>query len=260
MYVPTSDKVYNVNGLKQIELAPGQTNFPNGNVPTMFGSEDKPKYQPKGSTDPNEQFEGPGGVDLKKNIGMNALPVPMVQLGFGLPKGIDVKLRFFPKSKLGDDGSVQMYGIGVMHDIKQYIPGIKLLMFDLSAFVGYTHLRLDYDMSGNVSGVNQKAVYEVNGTTIQGVISKKISVMTFYGGLGYNIAKSNLALKGGYDLNDDGDTTDPSETDPLDSKFAASGPRATAGFRLKLAVFTLHVDYTLQKYNTLSAGFGINIR
>jgi hypothetical protein len=261
MYIPTSDKVYNVSNLNKIELAPGQSDFPNGNVPTIFGVEKSPVYQPKGSIDSSEQFDGPSGIDIKKNIGINALPVPMVQLGFGLPKGIDLKLRFFPKSKLGDDGTIQLYGIGVMHDVKQYIPGIKLLPFDLSVFAGYTHLGLNYNMSGSVAGENQKAIYEVNSTTIQGIISKKVSVLTVYGSLGYNIAKSNLAIKGTYDTNDDGDTTDSTDQkDPLDSKFAASGMRVTGGLRLKLWVFTLHGDYTLQKYSCLSVGFGINIR
>ncbi|MFZ6000938.1 MAG: DUF6588 family protein [Bacteroidota bacterium] len=36
--------------------------------------------------------------------------------------------------------------------------------------------------------------------------------------------------------------------------------RASAGLRLKLAVFTFHGDYTLQKYSTITAGFGISVR
>jgi hypothetical protein len=184
----------------------------------------------------------------------------MVQLGFGLPKGFDLKLRFFPSTKIGDNGTVQLFGIGVMHDVKQYIPGIKLAPFDLSAFVGYTHLKLDYGL--DTAHPDQHGVYEVNATTIQGLISKKFSVLTVYGGLGYNIAKSSIALNGKYDINGDGVYGDKSlgEVDPLNSKFAASGPRMTAGFRLKLAVLTLHADYTLQKYNALTVGIGISVR
>jgi hypothetical protein len=263
MYIPSSDKKYSTNNLQQIELKPGQTQFSNGNVPTIFGKEETPIYHPKGSTDPSEEFSGPKGLDLKKSIGINALPVPMVQLGFGLPKGFDVKFRYFPKYKIGDDGHVQMFGIGVMHDIKQYLPGIKLLPFDLSAFVGYTQIKLDYGMSGEVAGSDQRAVYNINATTIQGVISKKMSVITVYGGLGYNIAKSELAVKGTYDTNNDGtyDPSDPQDTkDPYKHDFAASGPRVSAGARLKLAVFTLHADYTVQKYSCLTVGFGISVR
>ena len=34
----------------------------------------------------------------------------------------------------------------------------------------------------------------------------------------------------------------------------------TAGMRLKLAIFTLHADYTVQKYDVLTVGFGFSVR
>jgi hypothetical protein len=189
------------------------------------------------------------------------IPVPLAHLGFGLPKGTDLKLRFTPEINLGDNGTLKIFGIGVMHDIKQWIPGIKLLPFDLSGFVGFTKFTLETKLDQQTAaGSNQRGVFEMNATTVQGLISKKFSVVTFYGGIGYNIAKSNLALKGSYDINDDGDTNDPNEKDPVNLDFAASGGRMTAGMRLKLAVFTFHADYTLQKYKCLTVGFGINVR
>lgn len=256
MTVPSSDRLYNIADLKltNIELVPNQPEIKDNNVPTLFGPDFSPKYRPVNTTDPNLEFSGLPGLDLKKSIGMNAVPVPTLNLGFGLPKGIELKFRFTPKFDLNGKGNVQMYGLGVMHDIKQYIPGIKNLPFDLSVFAGYTHLILNYDMSGSVDGENPKAVFGINSTTIQGIISKKVSVITLYGALGYNIAKTNLDLKGTYVIK--GET----KTDPIALNYSASGPRVTAGVRLKLAVFTLHVDYTLQKYSCLSAGFGISVR
>jgi hypothetical protein len=265
MYFPSSDYFYHVDNskLNSIELldASGNTQ-PGGNAPTMFGPDKAPKYQPKGSTDPSEKFDGPPGIDLKKNVG-KFLPVPMATLGFGLPKSIELRFRFCPKIDLGDKSTFNLYGIGVMHDVKQYIPGIKLLPFDLSVFVGYTHMQMDTDLSGNFGTGGdtnpQVGVFTVNSTTIQGVISKKVSVITVYGALGYNIAKSNLAMKGSYDF-DENATISAQEKNPVDMSFAASGARVTGGVRLKLAVFTFHADYTLQKYSSLSAGFGISIR
>ncbi len=260
MYIPSSDKFYNVNDLKlsQIELSATQpAGINNGNVPTIFGPAIAPSYQTK--SDPNNsQFSGPAGKDLKKTIGMKSLPVPMYTLGFGLPKAIDVKIRFFPKSKF-DDLTVQMLGLGVMHDIKQYIPGIKLLPFDLSVLAGFTNLKLDYALDPDHP--DQHGILSINSTTIQGIISKKVSVLTGYFGVGYNIAESNISLKGTYDIDDDQVVNDPDDVkDPLNSNFAASGMRATVGLRLKLWVFTFHGDYTIQKYNSLSVGFGINVR
>ena len=132
----------------------------------------------------------------------------------------------------------------------------------IAGFAGFTKMDMVYrpDPSEDVAGENQRSELSLSATTIQVLASKKFSILTLYGGLGYNIAKSKLGLKGTYDLNDDGDFNDVSEVDPFDFSYSASGPRATAGFRLKFAVLTLHADYTFQKYKALSVGLGISVR
>lgn len=259
MTIPKSDLFYDASklGLQVVELDNSTPGYPMAS--TIFGPETEPTFSyTDESTGLKETFLGPGGLDLKKNLGRNWVPVPMANLGIGLPKGTDLKLRFTPNIDLGDNSSLKIFGVGIMHDVKQWIPGIKLLPFDLSGFAGYTKLRLEsyFDPQNNP---DQMGLFELNATTVQGVISKNFSVLTLYGGLGYNIAKSNLAMKGTYDINDNGQA-DANELDPLDLKFSASGLRTTAGFRVKLAVLTLHADYTLQKYNCLTVGLGISVR
>lgn len=262
MYIPDKDMFYHVDNskLSTVALEGGS-----GNAPTMFGPDTPPTYRilfPDG-TPSTETLTGPPGLNLKEEINRNILPVPMAHLGIGLPKGFDLKIRWAPPVNIGEDGTFKIFGIGVMHNVKQYIPGLKLLPFDLSGFVGYTSMKIDLDMSGDYPGENQRGVFKMSSTTIQGLISKKFSVVTFYGGLGYNIAKSRLAVEGTYNFNyesGDTDTTDPGETNPAELKFSASGPRATAGIRLKLAILTLHADYTLQKYNALTIGLGFSVR
>ena len=259
MTIPKSEMFFDVTklGLEVVRLDDNSTDYPL--APTLFGPENQPTFSyTDEETGITETYEGPGGIDLEGNIGKNWVPLPMANLGIGLPKGTDLKLRFTPTIDLGDDSSLKVFGIGIMHDVKQWIPGIKMLPFDLSGFVGYTKFKLEayLDQENNP---DQKGLFEMNATTVQGIISKKFSVVTLYGGLGYNIAKSNLAMKGTYDINDDGETS-PNEIDPLDLKFSGSGFRTTAGFRLKLAVLTLHADYTLQKYNCLTVGVGISVR
>lgn len=260
MRIPNKEMFYNVKDLQleSVTLDKGATGHPD-EAPTIIGPGEAPTYRINRTGD---TFEGPEGLDLKGEIGKNWVPTPMVHLGIGLPKGTDLKLRFMPKIDLGDDGSANMFGIGVMHDIKQYLPGFKVIPFDLSAFVGYTHLKLQYAyVPDDIMTENPSAEMVMNATTIQGVISKKFSVLTLYGGLGYNIVKSSIGVKGKWDLNDNGTyETNFREINPINIDFKTSGPRVTAGFRLKLAVITLHADYTLQKYNALTVGFGINVR
>jgi hypothetical protein len=255
--IPTDELFYEPGklGLTTVTLDPSSPDYPK--APTIFGPDETPKFRENSS---GQTFDGPPGLDLKGNLHFNRIPVPMAHVGIGLPKNTDLKVRFTPDLQLGDESKIRVFGLGVMHDLKQWIPGIKLMPFDLSGFVGFTKLKFQTDFSGNFNGTNQRAAFEVNTTTIQGIISKKFSVLTVYGAVGYNIAKSNLSILGTYDLNSDGDTNDTREKDPLNMEFGASGPRITAGMMLKLAVITLHADYSLQKYSCLSVGFGISVR
>lgn len=240
-------------------------------APTIFGTDnedDIPSYTYSYEED-GQTFEGtfdaPPGINLKEEIGFNAMPVPMAQLGIGIIKNTDIKIRWAPTIDVGENGEFKLLGIGVMHDVKQHIPGIKDLPFDLSAFVGFTDMSLEYDLAeetepgDNVVTENGKAVFDVNTWSVQGMISKKFSVLTLYGGVGFNIANSDLEMKGDYTITDDNGNTDV-RTDPVGISTSASGARLTGGFMLKLAILTLHADYTLQKYNTLSVGIGLSVR
>lgn len=259
MTIPRSDLFFDVSKLDLDVVELDETSRYHPLAPTVFGPEDQPVFRfTDEETGITETYAGPGGIDLEEKLKKNWVPVPMANLGIGLPKGTDLKLRFTPTVDLGEDGNLKIFGIGVMHDVKQWIPGIKLLPFDLSGFVGYTKFKLAYYFDPQAHP-DQQGLFEMSATTIQGVISKKFSVLTLYGGVGYNIANSNLAMKGTYDINGDGEAG-PNEIDPLDLKFSASGFRTTAGMRLKLAVLTLHADYTLQKYKCLTVGVGISVR
>ena len=58
-------------------------------------------------------------------------------------------------------------------------------------------MEIEYrETSGSIPGEDKKAAMKMSGTTIQVVISKKFSLLTLYGAAGYNIAKSNLGVKG----------------------------------------------------------------
>lgn len=264
MKVPDKELFFNPSSVlgpnSSIRQEVSSPSYPN--APTIFGpegDENTPQFylvDNNGERIPSSEFSGaPGVLDLKKQIGRTVVPVPTVNMGIGLPKGTDLKLRYMPSLDFGDGGA-KMFGIGVMHDVKQWIPGIKNMPFDLSGFIGYT--KMDFHVNFDEDHPDQKGELGISATTIQGVISKKISVLTVYGGAGYNIAKAKLAMKGSYEVGEEPATE--TWVDPVSIKTSASGPRVTAGFRLKLAILTLHADYTLQKYSCLTAGIGLSVR
>ena len=189
--IPSSDKFFTVNNskLQSIELTTDHSGQAvtsgTGKVPTVFGPNKTSSEYDFVSPAPSAPFSiaGAGIADLP----MSRLPVPVINLGFGLPKSIDIKLRFVPT--IGPaEAKFSLFGVGLMHDVKQYIPGIKMLPFDLSGFVGYTRMSVKSELSD--TDPTKKGEFNVSATTIQALISKKIAVLTFYGGVGYNFSKS----------------------------------------------------------------------
>lgn len=258
VFVPSEDKFYTFRNsdYNNIRLADGQS----GQLPTAFGPSSPGPELVSFDEDGNEigRFNAPEGVGFEEEIGVNAIPVPMLQLGIGLVKNTDLKLRYIPTTDFGD-GQVKLFGVGLMHDIKQWIPGVKLLPFDFSVLFGHTTLSATYDLTGNVKGKDQEGLFKARSMTIQGVISKKISVLTLYGAIGYNKVQSNINVNGEYVIEDDFNEEVYTFIDPIAMEVTDGGMRATAGLRLKFAIFTLHADYTLNKYPMATVGLGFSV-
>lgn len=209
-----------------------------------------------------------GAIDgIGSDLPFTAVPTPTAQLGIGLFKNTDLKIRFVPT--ISSDGSeMSLFGIGVMHDIKQWIPGLKLVPIDIVGFAGTTKLSASIDIDDvddadfAISGAS--AEMEVSATTIQLMASKKLAIFTPYVGIGYNITSSSVNVKGEYRFKDPvplNSEPDQVINDPVSLNFnGGSSPRITIGGQLKLLVLTLHADYTIQKYNTFTAGIGISVR
>jgi hypothetical protein len=224
-------------------------------------------------------FNAPKGVDWRY------IPVPTAQVGVGLPFGTELKVRFIPKIKI-KDGDVSLWGVGLLHNITQYLPENKLLPFDVSLFGGYTKLMANVPLGLEPDPSVTKAYTNINASTafnsqnmkitvgalnISAIASLNLPVITFYGGVGYTKTRTAIELSGNYPLpvivalpvphaeyNDSG-VKKGSDFPKMDIK-NFSGLRANIGFRIKLAFLTIHADYTRAQYNVLTAGLGISIR
>ena len=265
VFTPTSDDYFDPRKF----LSPQTTfssSFPNGLAPAIFG--------PKGSTTYTSTytvagspysvaFNGPEGLDLRKSIGFSAVPVPMVQLGIGLIANTDLKIRFIPERTVGAS-KVSMLGFGLMHDVKQHIPGIKMAPIDISLLVAYNTVKGTTSLVNTNSSDTRpdspdgKVTYKLNSWVVQGVVSKKFSVLTLYGGVGYGSVSTNVDVTGTYTIQ--AAPTSFSIKDPASIKFSNTGVKLTAGMRLKLGPVYLNGDYTLQKYTALTLGFGFSVR
>ncbi|PKB45029.1 hypothetical protein AX016_3264 [Cellulophaga sp. RHA19] len=200
-----------------------------------------------------EEFELPSGL-ASENI--NFVPSAFIQASVGLIKGTEIKARFLPKIKT-DDVEVGMFGVGLQHDFTKLLPADKILPVAISGVIGYTHLTGMYDFTDQdvIAGENQRLDMKMNTWVFQAVVSTKMPIINFYGGLGYLTGKSTVDVLGTYRVQS-GPFIGDTYTDPFSIKSDASGVTGNIGAKLKLGFFRIHADYSMAKYNNLS--FGVN--
>ena len=216
-------------------------------------------------------FEMPGGIT--EDLPINAVPAPMVQLGIGLPTKTDLKIRYVPQLNFDDSVEADLIGIGIQHDLMQYFGPLDKLPLSVSVLAAFTKMNVSYaieddDSSDNIAITDGSAEFKMNTWTVQALGSLDFKIITLYAGLGYNNGKSTVKINGDYDLTYDVEdengnpvgTVSESITDPVSLNFNATGMRSTLGARLNLGFFKIFGDYTIQEYNTISAGIALSFR
>ena len=216
-------------------------------------------------------FKMPGGI--AKNLPSNATPTPFVQVGLGLPFKTTVKLRFVPKTNFATDVEANLIGVGLQHDLTQYLGLVGKLPFSVSLFGAYTSANIEYaivngDLTDQLSVTNGLAQFKLKTWTAQALGSLDFKIVTIYGGIGYYGGTTNFDLKGDYSLSyniqdldqNNLSVLDETITDPVNLDFKSRGTRTTIGVRLNLAFFKIFADYTLQEYNTATLGFALSFR
>ena len=241
---------------------------PGDKAPTAYGAESTvPKFTYTAGSNsiiPNTFFLGPGGGNVTKDIPIGSLVVPTLQAGIAFFKGTDFKFRYTPAVTFNKT-ELKNWGVGIKHDIKQHIPGIKMAPFSLSLFLAYSQMTATTDLSGFYTGSGQAGEGTTNGFTAQILASKSLAVVTFYVGLGYNSSTTTYRIKGTYNVDRTGDglplIAPVSLTDPFKQDYSLSGFRGTGGMRLKFGPVALNGDYTLANgKGIMSLGFGLTFR
>ena len=217
------------------------------------------------------------------------LPTPTVQFTIGLPVINDVSVRFIPNIKSGDT-EVSMWGVGVKHNFKRWIPGVKLLPFDAAAMVSYTHFNVQYNLPTSSLVTPDKLVNGTTATVEDGwdastyagqnmhlsadalmgniIISKKLLFLTPYAGFGITRTHFDVTMAGTYPVlttvkSTNGSSVVMNYEDMVDWVKVTDDlamTNLTLGLRLKLALITLHGQYVFQKYPTASVGLGVSFR
>jgi hypothetical protein len=226
-------------------------NFSNS-TPTILGEGEGATVSYTGSADGTPiTFRMPDQTDLTNKI--TSIPVPTLNVGVGLIKGTELDLRYIPEFELGSF-SGNLWGVGLKHDVLQWIPLANKLPFDLSVQGAITQ----FNTSQTIEGTSNPLELNTLASNFNLIISKKFLMLTAYGSVGYNT--SSTTLSAGQDLVlgiQDFDVSIPIEevTFESDGEF-----KANLGLRLQLAILTVNVNQTFSEYPITTFGLGISFR
>lgn len=235
----------------------------------------------------------------------NGLDIPFapgasLQLAIGLPKGIEIIGRYVPEasSYINDYAGIDdlkvnkmnSWGIGVKHDIKQWIPVVaKVPFLEISALLAYSEFNFDItspsiaitpqtlaDASGIIITDNSGASYEDQGFAMEMnsfngalLVGLNIPVIRPFVGVGFNKASVNTGLTGTFPIlsvdetvlsPDDLFVVNDVEDSPLYLEAERTFVNFQAGINIKIAVFTIHAQYTYQEYSMYSGGIALGFR
>ncbi len=275
-------------------------------APTVFGSTDErePETIRKVVTyeNPVSGFEEkatvaelvlPDGLDLA----LNPL-TPAMQLNVGVPMGTEVMIRFLPTTEiLRDEVTVDyggLLGVGLKHDIKQWVPYLRQLPVSFSLAAAYSSTSASLELptvlpeapvgttfadstQGNTAYQGpsvtdadysgQGANFRVQAWNVNALVSREFTLVSVYGGLRYARSVTTLNLTGTYGVatvpyyNPENATDSNNRrltlvnlTDPIEIRTAHGQASLVGGFRFKLGFLALSGEATLSRFSTASLG------
>jgi hypothetical protein len=174
---------------------------------------------------------------------------------------------------------IGFWGLGVKHNFKEWIPVIKSLPFDAAVFGSYSQLNAQSEISVDPNDFNQGNVriifndpssqmLKFNTTTTKYgfILSKKLAILTVFGGIGQSTSKTTIDVLGKYTIQ----TTYPVQgnnftrqdnlDDPVALSFESKNICMDAGLRIKLAFFSIFGSVNKAEYLSYNAGISLSVR
>lgn len=277
-FVPVSHQSFDVSTLPlnsvQLLSGPSQT-------PTLFGDDEG--VSTLGSTEYNpstQQEEEIYSFNMPEGSGYHIVPAPMAQFTFGLPGHTQVTFRYSPEVVIDSDYSFRLFGIGGMVGLNQLFWDNQLPV-DLSVQAGIMNLSAEAKFEvlppeGNhienrfpdSHWEGQALDFDTNTFTTNIIAGKQFSILSLFGGVGYQYASTSITTKGPYPIVvplNENDSESPNTTHeiqsvsvPIDISLDGENTlHALGGFQLKVGFISLSASYTAAKYSTVRAGLGI---
>lgn len=254
--VPTSEETFTFNNSdysSNLQLDSGTT----AELPTIFGSQDLDDRPLLAFSDGNGNSISTSalpGSGLKEAIGYNVMPSAMVQAGIGLFKKTDLIIRFVPQQS-AEEYEFSTFGFGIKHDIKQWIPFVNKLPFDVSVLAAWNDVKSKFFLDPDTNPT-QALEFNTKTTMFQLLASKKLAIFTLYGGIGTTSYKTDVNMLGTYNTT----STNTTYTDPIKLNYEGSSMRTNIGLSMKLLFLNIAAEYAKQEFDVFTVRAGFSIR
>lgn len=256
-FVPSSSETFTFRNSDYQNIKLDDTSLSSAQIPTIFGSQDladRPLLEFTESNGNSISVSALPGSGLKEAINYSVVPSAMVQAGVGLFKKTDLIVRFVPQ-QTADEYEFSTFGFGIKHDIKQWIPFVKRLPFDMSILAAWNDVKSKFFLDPD-NEPTQALEFNTKTFMFQLLASKKLSIFTLYGGVGTTSYKTDVNMLGTYTTT----VTNTSYTDPISLNYDGSSMRANLGLSIKLFFINIAAEYALQEYDVFTVRAGFTIR
>ena len=273
--IPEKSKTFDISALHLTNMSVSS----GGNIaPTIAGADVAgPRMTVK-----DNQGNSIASFNTPNGLGQDLVPVPMAQLTFGLLPHTDVIGRYVPEMKYdnnGDEMKLGFWGVGIKHNFMEWIPVLRELPFDAAVFGSYSEVNAESELSFTPQDYSENNV-TVTFTNDQSqflriktktskfglIVSKKISILTVFGGIGQSTSESTVDLIGKYPVITKVQggglviTNEDALIDPIALQFSTKNISLDAGIRLKLAFFSLFGSINKSEYTSYNAGISLGVR
>ncbi|HON18854.1 MAG TPA: hypothetical protein PK990_06765 [Salinivirgaceae bacterium] len=228
---PDEDKRFKLNNYNWNVLTWDRNQYTNPVSPTIAGKQSV--LLPVGieTNINNQQVEINNLFTMPQGVNLPAVGLPLVQLGLGIGFGTDIQARLLPPLTISDYGSIDIWGIGIKHDFKRWIPVVNKLPFDASIAVNYSSVNSVFEkmkyfptdfLSVNTQYVDpqlmrymsttpsyeqnieadfyskQNLKFHMNSFAANLIVSSKLLFLTLYGSVGYSASNFGILFEGPY--------------------------------------------------------------
>jgi len=159
-------------------------------LPTIFGGDTEVMFE-------GEIFGQEFSFDALPGLDKDILIHPYPQVTVGLPYQTEAAVRFLPQITI-DDVGFSTYGIGLKHNISQYLLNPEKNNLKLAAVLTYSNFQADYAFGPADIQIAELHSIDVNADLwfLQFLGSKRLGMFEVMGGLGMTISQFDYKLSG----------------------------------------------------------------